>query len=301
MGTETTLKKQAVTLTSLIERPDIKARFNKLLGERAGAFLTSVNQVVASNDLLKAADPMSILNGAMTAATLDLPLNNSLGFCYLIPFNVTQPDKTKKVIASFVIGYKGYLQLAQRSSQYKNIAATPIYEGQLVDDNPLTGYKFDFKKKSTKVIGYAAYFSLISGFEKTIYWTESEVHAHAKKYSKTYGKQGSAWDTDEEDMCCKTVLKQLISKFGPMSVDYQKAEAIDEQIYSDLTTEPAEHVDVTHQENDAERKKLIEAIDGANTAEDLAVLKMQIAADDYLDLQDAIDKKIEKLNAGKKK
>lgn len=293
--------KVAITLNSLMDRPDIKARFQKMLGDRAGAFLTSVNQVVASSDLLKHADPMSILNGAATAATLNLTLNNSLGLAYLIPFNVKQKDGSTKVVAQFVIGYKGILQLAQRSGQYKNIAATPIYQGQLVDDNPLTGYKFDFKKKSNKIIGYAAYFSLMSGFEKTIYWTIEEVHAHAKKYSKTYGKSGSAWATDEEDMCNKTVLKQLIGKYGPMSVDYQKADAIDEEIYDDLANEKSQIVDTIYEETDEERKKLIEAIDKANTAEDLAVLKMQIGADDYLDLQNDIDKKIEKINSEKKK
>lgn len=300
METTKTPTKQ-VTLSGLVERPDIKARFEKMLGERAGTFLTSVMQVVASNELLKQADPLSVLNGAATAATLDLPLNNSLGFAYLIPFNIKQKDGSKKVVATFVIGYKGLLQLAQRSAQYKNISATPIYQGQLIDENPLTGYKFDFKKKSTKIIGYAAHFSLVSGFEKTIYWTRDEVLAHAKKYSKTYGNQGSAWDTDEEDMACKTVLRQLIGKFGPMSVDYQKAEAVDETIYSDLTNEPKQVVDAEYKETDVEREKLTLAIDGANTPEDLSVLKMQIGADDYLDLQDAIDKKIEKLNSAKKK
>lgn len=298
---ETKTPTKQVTLSGLVERPDIKARFEKMLGERAGTFLTSVLQIVASNELLKQADPISVLNGAATAATLDLPLNNSLGFVYLIPFNIKQSDGSKKVVATFVIGYKGLLQLAQRSAQYKNISATPIYQGQLINENPLTGYTFDFKKKSNKVIGYAAHFSLVSGFEKTIYWTKEEVLSHAKKYSKTYGKQGSAWDTDEEDMACKTVLRQLIGKFGPMSIDYQKAEAIDETVYSDLTNEQEQIADVVYTETDVEREKLTLAIDGANSPQELTELKMQIGADDYLDLQDAIDKKIEKLNTSKKK
>jgi len=303
MTTVKTPEKVPQTIASLMERADIKARFEKMLGNRTGAFLTSVLQVVASSDLLKKADPMSILNGAATAATLDLPLNNQLGFAYLIPFNVKQPNGTSKVVAQFVIGYKGYHQLAQRTGQYKTIAATPIYDGQLVSENPLTGYKFDFTKKSDKVIGFAAYFELLSGFQKTIYWTKEEVHAHGKKYSKTYGKANSAWVSDEEDMCCKTLLRQLIGKYGPMSIDYQKADEVDESIYNDLQNEPAEYTDAVYEPTESEREKLTKLVDehlaSNNDAEALTILTMQIDPAQYQDLIDKVHAKIETLQSKK--
>lgn len=300
-----TNEKVPATLNSLAERPDIKARFQKMLGARTGAFLTSVMQVVSSNELLKKADPISVLNGAATAASLDLPLNNQLGLAYLVPFNVKQPDNSTKVMAQFIIGYKGLINLAERTALYDTISATPIYEGQLIEENPLTGYKFDFKKKSTKVIGYAAYFKLLSGFQKTIYWTRSEVLEHAKKYSKTYGKTGSAWTTDEEDMCCKTVLRQLIGKYGPVSVDYQRAEAVDEEVYSDISNAPTEYVDATYVPSESEREKLTQLVNehlaSNNDPEALTLLIMQIDPAQYQDLIDKVQAKIETIQNGKKR
>lgn len=297
--------KVPATLNSLIDRPDIKARFEKLIGkDKSGVFLTSVMQVVSSNELLKKADPMSILNGAVTAATLDLPLNNQLGLAYLVPFNVKQADGSKKVMAQFIIGYRGLINLAERTGSYKTISATPIYEGQLIEENPLTGYKFDFKKKSNKLIGYAAYFKLKSGFEKTIYWTLDEVLNHAKKHSKTYGKSDSTWNTDQPEMCKKTLIRHLIGKYGPVSVDYQRAEAVDEEIYSDLSTEPAEYKDPIYVPTESEREKLEKLVnenlaDNTKTAEDLTILIMQIDPGQYQDLIDKIQSKIETMQKEK--
>lgn len=294
----TKTEKLPATLNSLAERPDIKARFEKMLGARTGAFLTSLMQVVSSNELLKKADPISVLNGAATAASLDLPLSNQLGLAYLVPFNVKQPNGTSVVMAQFIIGYKGLINLAERTALYKTINALPIYEGQLVSENPLTGdYKFDFKKKSTKVIGYAAYFKLLSGFEKTIFWTRAEVLDHAKKYSKTYGKAGSAWTTEEEDMGCKTVLRQLIGKYGPVSVDYQRAEAVDEEVYPDISTAPTEYTDATYQPSDEEREKLTKLVEehlaSNNDVEALTLLVQTIDPGQYQDLIDKVQSKIE--------
>lgn len=291
-------RKKELTIQSIMSREDVMAKINRMMGKKAQGFVTSALQVVSSG-LLAKADPVSVYAGIMTAASLDLSLNPAIGHAHLIPFNITLPDKSKQVKAVFVIGYLGLIELCQRSGQYKNISATPIYKGQLVESNPLTGFKFDFTKTSKEVIGYAAYIELVSGFQKTLYMTKQEVLDHGKKYSKTFGKQGSAWVTDEDKMCCKTVLRALL-KYGPKSIDVQRADAIDEFI-PDALPEDSTFVDAEYSETDVEREKLTLAIDGANTPEDLQVLKMQIGTDDYLDLQDAIDKKIEKLNTGKKK
>jgi recombination protein RecT len=235
-----------LTTKTLFEREDVKSKFKELLGKRASSFITSVLQIAAQNPLLAKADPVSIYQCAAVAATLDLPLNQNLGFAYIIPYKQKQPDGTYKEVAQFQIGYKGFIQLAQRSGQFKTISAAPIYEGQLVEENPLTGFVFDFKqKKSEVIIGYAAHFSLINGFEKTLYMTAAELKKHGTRFSQTFKKGFGLWKDDFESMALKTVLKLLLSKFAPLSVDMQKAVVTDQSIVNDAETE-----DITYVDND---------------------------------------------------
>ena len=160
---ETTLTK--LTPKALFSQDNIKKKFEELMGKKAQGFITSVLQIVSSNKLLADAEPYSVYNAAAVAATLDLPLNNNLGFAYIVPYNQKQPDGSHQTVAQFQMGYKGFIQLAQRSGQFKSISAAPIFEGQLIEENPLTGFVFDFtKKKSDTIIGYAAYFRLLNGF-----------------------------------------------------------------------------------------------------------------------------------------
>jgi recombination protein RecT len=240
-----------------------------MLGKRAPQFITSVLQITASNEMLAKADPMSIYNSAAVAATLDLPLNNNLGFAYIVPYNAKQKDGSYKVVAQFQMGYKGFIQLAQRSGQFKTISAAPIYEGQLVEMNPLTGFVFDFSKKGEKIVGYAAYFSLINGFEKTFYMTVEEVNKHAGKFSQTFKKGFGLWKDEFESMATKTVLKLLLSKFAPLSVEMQKAVLVDQGIIKDENAnqvEYADHEDVTI-DKEAERVTLM--ITDAKTPKEL--------------------------------
>ena len=156
----------------------------------------------------------------MTAATLKLPINPNLGFAYIIPYGKE---------AQFQMGYKGYIQLAMRTGQYKTINAAVVYEGQIEDIDFVTGEIIRGKKKSDKVVGYVAYFELINGFSKMVYMTHEEMLRHAMTYSQAYkydkknGKKSSVWSTNFEAMGLKTVLKQLISKYGIMSIDMQGA------------------------------------------------------------------------------
>lgn len=232
---------KAITINSLFSQENTKKKFQELLGSRSTSFMTSVLQIAASSDLLKSADPMSIYQAAAVAATLDLPLNNSLGFAYIVPFN---NKKAGRVEAQFQLGYKGYIQLAMRSGQFKTISASPVYSGQLISENPLTGFEFDFSKRNgEKIIGYAGYFRLINGFEKTIYMSVEDLKNHGLKFSQTYKKGFGLWKDDFDSMATKTVLKLLLSKYAPLSVDMQKAIITDSSIVRDADSDDVDYVD----------------------------------------------------------
>ena len=223
-----------LTVKTFFENDNVKKKFSDLLGKKAQGFITSVLQVVNSNEQLKKATPESIYNAAATAATLELPVNNNLGFSYILPYRQKQSDGSYKDVAQFQLGYKGFIQLAQRSGQFKTISATPIYEGQLVGENPLTGFEFDFtKKKSEVIIGYAAYFALLNGFEKTLYMPVENVRAHSQKYSQTAKKGFGLWKDSFDEMAVKTVIKLLLSKFAPLSIEMQKAVIYDQAVIED--------------------------------------------------------------------
>ncbi|GAA4328285.1 recombinase RecT [Flaviaesturariibacter amylovorans] len=268
MSTElTTTQPQGVK--GLFSREDVKAKFAEMLGKRAPAFITSVLQIVAQNDLLRNCDPTSIYQAAAVAATLDLPLNNNLGFAYIVPYKQKKNGQYVDV-AQFQMGYKGFIQLAQRSGQFRTIAATPIYEGQIVEQNPLTGFRFDFTKKGTKIVGYAASFQLLNGFEKTLYATVEELNAHGKKYSQTFKKGFGMWQDNFDAMATKTVLKALLSKFAPLSIEMQTAALADQSIIRDAETLDVEYIDnttPTSEEASAEkeRQRIAEFIGAATT------------------------------------
>lgn len=221
-------------LRTMFSREDVMQRLQSVLGKRASTFTTSVLQIVQSNDLLCKADPSSVLNAAMVAATLDLPLNNQLGFAYIVPFNTRQKNGDYKTLAQFQLGYKGFIQLAQRSGQFKTIDSKPVYEGQLVLDNSFGGISFNWAGKTSDfVVGYAAYFQLINGFEKVLYMTTAELQMHGNKYSQTYKRGGGLWSTDFDAMAKKTVIKLLLSKYAPLSVDMQRAVITDQAVVDD--------------------------------------------------------------------
>lgn len=227
---------QTTTLKSLLSQDNVKAKFQEILKDKANGFTANLAVMVNNSAALSKCDPTSIISAAVVSASLDLPLDPNLGFAYVIPYG----DK-----AQFQIGYKGILQLAMRSGQYKTISVTEIYEGELVSENRLTGqYEFDFTaKKSDKVIGFAAYFSLLNGFEKTVYWAVEQVEGHGKRFSQTYKKGYGLWKDDFLSMGKKTVLKSLLSKWGILSIEMQKAIKFDQAVVNDPETEDIEYVD----------------------------------------------------------
>lgn len=206
-----TAAKEAKTLKGMLEMPAYKNKFNEMLGKKAAGFMSSIIAVTNNNKYLAKANPATVIGAAAQAAMLDLPINQSLGFAYIVPYGNE---------AQFQLGYKGYIQLAQRSGQYVDIGAKTVYEGELEYENRLLD-KFKFgERTSDKVIGYLAYFRLTNGFEKMLFMELDEMIAHAKKYSKNYKGGTDKWGlTDFNTMAEKTVLKRLLSKYGPLSIE----------------------------------------------------------------------------------
>lgn len=270
-------QEKPLNVKSLFSRESVQEKFRQMLGKKTQGFITSVLQVVSGNELLSKADPYSIFNAAAVAATLDLPINNNLGFAYIVPYKTKQPDGTFKNVAQFQMGYKGFIQLAQRSGLFKTISAAPIYEGQLIESNPLTGFVFDFsQKKSDIILGYAGYFQLLNGFEKTLYMTVEDLKKHGVKYSKTFSNKNGLWNTDFDSMATKTVIKLLLSKYAPLSIEMQKAVITDQAMInnedaSDITYIDNEAVVV---DKEAERVRLM--LEDCNTMEEVDNLQEQM-------------------------
>ncbi|MED0852465.1 recombinase RecT [Bacillus altitudinis] len=218
---------QGTTIKALLSSPTVMNRFEEVLGKRAPQFTASILGLYNNEKTLQKAEPMSVISSAMVAATLDLPVDKNLGYAWIVPY---------KGKAQFQLGYKGYIQLALRTGQYKFINCIPIREGELQKWNPLTEeLDIDFEKRqSDSVIGYAAYFELLNGFRKTSYWTKADVEKHKSKFSKS----DFGWSKDWDAMALKTVLKAILSKWGILSVEMQSALTEDEN-------EQRERIDIT--------------------------------------------------------
>ena len=214
-------------LKAALKAPSVTAKFQEMLGKRAPQFMTSITSVVQNNALLQKADVNSIIMGAAVAASMDLPLNPNLGYAALVPFNGKDG-----CFAQVQIMIKGWTELFLRSGQCQAIVCETVYEGQLVKKNKFTGeYIFDEDaKKSDKIIGFMAYFKLTNGFEKYDYMTVEEVKAHAQKFSQTFRKGGGIWKDHFEAMGQKTVLKRLLTKYAPKSLEMQQMAIFDQSV-----------------------------------------------------------------------
>ena len=245
--------KQTPALKTFFESANVQNKIKELVGKNAATFATSVMQIANSNAMLKTADPMSIFNAACMAATLNLPLQNGLGFAYIVPF---RNNKEKKTEAQFQIGYKGFIQLAQRSGQFKRLVALPVYKKQLIKKDFINGFEFDWEKEPEEgelPIGYYAYFKLMNEFSAELYMTHEEINAHAKKYSQTYrtyldkkakGQWAqSVWAENFEAMALKTVTKLLLSKQAPLSVEMQQAVLADQAVVKDVENQEFNYTD----------------------------------------------------------
>ena len=231
------------TLRELFNNPIIKTKIEQLVGKNSATFATSVMQIANSNTMLRTADPTSIFNAACMAATLNLPLQNGLGFDYIVPF---KNNKERKVEAQFQIGYKGFIQLAQRSGQFKRLVALPVYKNQLLKKDFINGFEFDWEQEPEKdenPIGYYAYFKLVNDFSAELYMSHNDVVKHAQRYSQTFKKGFGVWHDNFESMALKTVLKLLLSKQAPLSVEMQQAVLADQAIVKDAKDGEFDHPD----------------------------------------------------------
>lgn len=220
----------------LIGRTQTQNYLQQVLGSKKSAFVNNITALVANNKMLQECEPLTIMYAGIKATALDLPLDSNLGFAYVIPYN---NRKAGKVEAQFQLGYKGFIQLAIRSGQFRTLNVTDIREGEVHEVNILTGeirFSAVENRISKPVIGYAAYFELTNGFSKTLYMTKEEVEAHAKRYSQTYSskyestRESSKWSTDFDAMAKKTVLKLLLSKYAPLSVEMAEAQKADQAV-----------------------------------------------------------------------
>lgn len=214
-------------LKSALNAPSVKAKFEEMLGKRSSQFMTSITSVVTNNALLQKADVNSIIMGSAVAASMDLPLNPNLGYAALVPFN-----SKDGCFAQLQIMVKGWTELFLRSGQCQSIICETVYDGQLVKKNKFTGeYVFDEDaKKSDKIIGFMAYFKLTNGFEKYDYMTVEEVKAHAQRFSQTFRKGSGVWKEHFEAMAQKTVLKRLLTKYAPKSIEMQQMAIFDQSV-----------------------------------------------------------------------
>lgn len=253
------------TITSLLSAESVKTRFQEILGNKSAGFISSIISATKANASLAKCDPGSIISSAVIAATLDLPIQQNLGFAWIIPYN----NK-----AEFQMGYKGYIQLAMRSGQYKTMNVCEVCEGELISEDKFKGeFLFDSSKKtSDKVIGYAAYFKLINGFEKVLYMPIENIEKHAKRYSQTYKKGFGKWKDDFDAMARKTVIKLLLSKYGIMTVDMQTAIITDQSVVKDAETLDVEYMDNEEPPINKEEERLSLMISDATTVEDLQKL-----------------------------
>lgn len=223
------MKTQQLTVKSLLSQESVKERFENILKDRAAGFMANLAVVVANNDMLAKCDPVSVISAAVISASIDLPIDPNLGFAAIVPYGRQ---------AQFQIMYKGFIQLAIRSGQYLTINSAPVFEGELVKIDRVKGeFTFDYDKRtSDKVIGYTAYFKLISGFEKTLYMTVQEVNNHGKRFSKSYQKGFGIWVDDFDSMAQKTVLKRLLSKWGILSIEMKDAIMYDQAVFKNEET-----------------------------------------------------------------
>ena len=261
-------------MTAVLDGEKMRSRFDELLGKRAPQFVSSVVSLVNASPALQEAfydAPMTVIQSALKAATFDLPIDQNLGYAYIVPFKNNKKNAdgtwTKKSEASFILGWKGMHQLALRTGAYKTINVVDIRQGELKSYNRLTeevDIEFEEdeeKRESLPVIGYVGYYKLVNGAEKTIYMTVKQIENHEKKFRKG-DYMGKGWKDDWDAMARKTVYRRLIGKWGVMSIDYQShGEAVNlaNQMQEEYNLENSAYIDSDIVDIDEETGEVSEA------------------------------------------
>lgn len=246
-------KQQKVTIQSLVHNEEFVSKAQDILQDGTPQFMASVLTLANSNKLLGECDPIKLYNCCLMAAALKLPFNQNLGQAYIVPF---------KGEPQLQIGWKGFIQLAQRSGQFKCINCSDVREGEIVKRDRLTGeIEFDWlddaEREKKPVIGYVAYFELLNGYQQTLYMSKAEVEAHAKKYSQTYKQGFGVWKDNFDAMARKTLIKRILNQFAPLSVDMAKAMEYDQADANGRYPDNTDHVEIIDAEigsSEEERK-----------------------------------------------
>ena len=217
---------------TFIANPRTQDYLTTVLADKKASFVNNITALVTNNATLQVCKPETLMFACLKATALDLPLDQNLGFAYVLPY---RDNKKNETLAQFQMGYKGFVQLALRTGQFKTLNATEVREGELTDENFVTGeltFKKADKRETLPVIGYVAYFKLLNGFEKYLYMTSAEMKAHALRFSQTFKRGYGLWADKEmfDSMAKKTVLKLLLSKYAPLSVEMQTAINIDQAV-----------------------------------------------------------------------
>ncbi len=260
-------------MNSILDGEGMRKRFNDLLGKRAPQFVSSVVSMVNADKTMQMAfyeAPMTVIQAALKAASFDLPIDQNLGYAYIVPFKNYKKDIGKSVYeATFILGWKGMHQLALRTGAYKTINVIDVREGELESYNRLTEeVKINFiedeeERESKPVIGYLGYYRLVNGAEKTIYMSIKQIEAHEQKFRKGQN-MGKGWREDFDAMARKTVYRKLIGKWGVMSIDYRtvgEGQQIADALAADAEQEKAldNAIDITPPESiDAETGEIKE-------------------------------------------
>lgn len=218
---------------AMITAPNTSEYLSRILGERKASFVNNLTALVANNENLQKCKPVTLMYAALKATALDLPLDQNLGYAYVIPYGD---------VAQFQIGYKGFKQLALRTNMFSCLNVTDVRDGEIALRNRLTGeITFSFiqdeeKRQDAKIIGHVAYFRLQNGFEQMLYMSNEELRAHGSKYSQTfksekdYVRKNSKWSTDFDVMAQKTVMKLNLSKNAPLSIELRDAIRFDQAV-----------------------------------------------------------------------
>lgn len=230
--TEALAKKE--TVKSLLALAGYKQRFSELMRERAPQFMASLAALAASNRNLSQCDPKSVVASAFIAATLDLPIEPNLGFAHIVPY---------KERAQFQIGWRGYVQLALRTGQYKRLSVFPVNAAAFKGFDEFAEAAIDFTKwdDTEPAVGYCLIFELVNGFKKSVFWTDKKIRSHAERYSQAYKKKktDSPWFTHYPEMALKTVCSNGLRQFGILSAQMREAIKADQAVYADVDAEPA--------------------------------------------------------------
>lgn len=262
MGNNITVTKPArpMTFSTFMSSDAVKQKVNEMIGGKDGqSFITSIISAVSTNPNLARCEHSTILSAAMQGASLKLSPSNQLGHYYLVPYD---DNKNHRVVAQFQMGYKGYIQLAMRSGQYRDLDVMDIREGEYKGKDKCTGkpviefIEDDDAREELPIVGYFAYFELLNGFRKSLYWSKAKMEKHAMQYSKGYasdvkkGNQYTFWSKDFNGMAYKTMLRQLLSKWAVMSIEMQTAMASDMAVINDNSYE---YVDNQSEEETSEQ------------------------------------------------